>query len=70
MMNYVAQVFIFSVPPQLAVAWFPEDEINIATSIAISANSLGVGVGFALTPLVVKSSTSSIDIPNLLLIQV
>ncbi|KAG1057630.1 hypothetical protein G6F46_002932 [Rhizopus delemar] len=68
-MAAVAQVFIFSVPPQLAVAWFPEDEVNIATSIAISANSLGVGVGFALTPLVVKSSTSSIDIPNLLLIQ-
>jgi predicted MFS family arabinose efflux permease len=58
------------IPPQLAVAWFPKDEINIATSIAVSANNLGIGVGCALTPLMVQQSTSEKDIPNLLLIQV
>ncbi|KAG1054034.1 hypothetical protein G6F43_003922 [Rhizopus delemar] len=65
----LAQVFMLSIPPQLAVAWFPKDEINIATSIAVSANNLGIGVGCALTPLMVQQSTSERDIPNLLLIQ-
>ncbi|KAL4212511.1 hypothetical protein CU097_011252 [Rhizopus azygosporus] len=65
----VAQVFMLAIPPQLAVAWFPEDEVNIATSIAVSANNLGIGVGCALTPIIVKQSTSKVDIPNLLFIQ-
>lgn len=61
---------MLAIPPQLAVAWFPEDEVNIATSIAVSANNLGIGVGCALTPIIVKQSTSKVDIPNLLFIQV
>ncbi|CAO3702485.1 unnamed protein product [Rhizopus stolonifer] len=65
----VAQVFMLAIPPQLAVAWFPKDEINIATSIAVSANNLGIGVGCALTPIMVHQSTSQRDIPNLLFIQ-
>ncbi|KAI9263755.1 major facilitator superfamily domain-containing protein [Sporodiniella umbellata] len=66
----LAQVFMLAIPPQLAVAWFPKDEINMATSIAVSANNLGIGVGCALTPLMVHQSTSDKDIPNLLLFQV
>ncbi|KAI8644278.1 major facilitator superfamily domain-containing protein [Parasitella parasitica] len=65
----IAQVFMLSIPPQLAVAWFPENEINLATSIAVSANNLGIAAGCALTPLVVKQATRDTDIPNLLLIQ-
>ncbi|CAO0797890.1 unnamed protein product [Mucor circinelloides] len=65
----IAQVFMLSIPPQLAVAWFPENEINVATSIAVSANNLGIAAGCALTPLVVKQATRDTDIPHLLLIQ-
>lgn len=61
---------MLSIPPQLAVAWFPENEINVATSIAVSANNLGIAAGCALTPLVVKQATRDTDIPHLLLIQV
>lgn len=61
---------MLAVPPQLAVAWFPQDEVNLATSIAVSANNLGVGIGCALTPFIVKKTTSEYDIPNLMLIQV
>lgn len=66
----LAQVFMLSIPPQLAVAWFPENEINVATSIAVSANNLGIAAGCALTPLIVKQATRATDIPHLLLIQV
>ncbi|KAF1797742.1 major facilitator superfamily domain-containing protein [Mucor lusitanicus] len=65
----IAQVFMLSIPPQLAVAWFPENEINVATSIAVSANNLGIAAGCALTPLIVKQATRDTDIPHLLLIQ-
>jgi predicted MFS family arabinose efflux permease len=61
---------MLSIPPRLAVAWFPEDEINVATSIAVSANNLGIAAGCALTPLVVKQVTRLTDVPNLLFIQV
>jgi predicted MFS family arabinose efflux permease len=61
---------MLAIPPQLAVAWFPDNEINIATSIAVSANNLGIAAGCALTPLVVKFSTRGSDIPNLLFFQV
>jgi predicted MFS family arabinose efflux permease len=61
---------MLSIPPRLAVAWFPEDEINVATSIAVSANNLGIAAGCALTPLVVKQATHLTDVPNLLFIQV
>ncbi|OBZ91842.1 putative MFS-type transporter C09D4.1 [Choanephora cucurbitarum] len=65
----VAQVFMLAIPPQLAVAWFPKNEINVATSIAVSANNLGVAAGCALTPLMVKQASRSRDIPALLFFQ-
>lgn len=67
---FTAQVFMLSIPPRLAVAWFPEREINVATSIAVSANNLGIAAGCALTPLMVNQATSKADIPDLLLFQV
>lgn len=61
---------MLSIPPLLAVAWFPENEINVATSVAVSANNLGIAAGCALTPLMVKQATRNVDIPNLLFLQV
>ncbi|KAI8986581.1 major facilitator superfamily domain-containing protein [Pilobolus umbonatus] len=65
----IAQVFMLSIPPRLAVAWFPENEINLATAIAVSANNLGIAAGCALTPLMIRESTMYEDIPQLLLLQ-
>lgn len=61
---------MLAIPPMLAVAWFPESEINVATSIAVSANNLGIAAGCALTPLMVKQATRDTDIPDLLFLQV
>lgn len=66
---HIAQVFMLAIPPRLAVAWFPDNEINVATSIAVSANNLGIAAGCVLTPLAVNSATRETDIPNLLFIQ-
>ncbi|KAI8076624.1 major facilitator superfamily domain-containing protein [Gilbertella persicaria] len=68
-MAAIAQVFMLAIPPQLAVAWFPKNEINLATSIAVSANNLGVAAGCALTPLMVKQATQKKDVPTLLFFQ-
>ncbi|KAI8971927.1 major facilitator superfamily domain-containing protein [Mycotypha africana] len=65
----IAQAFMLAIPPRLAVTWFPENEINMATSIAASANNLGIAFGCALTPLLVKEASSETDIPFLLLLQ-
>ncbi|KAI9253142.1 major facilitator superfamily domain-containing protein [Sporodiniella umbellata] len=65
----IAQVFFMTLIPQLVVAWFPLNEVNLATSIAITANGLGVGIGCAFTPLIVKKTTAIDDIPQLLFIQ-
>lgn len=61
---------MLAVPPRLASAWFPETEVNLATSLAVSANNLGVAVGCVWTPLVVKARTMHQDIPHLLVSQV
>lgn len=66
----LAQAFMLAVPPRLAGAWFPENEINLATSIAVSANNLGVAAGCVWTPLAVKATTMMGDIPRLMLMQV
>ncbi|KAL0082964.1 major facilitator superfamily domain-containing protein [Phycomyces blakesleeanus] len=65
----VAQAFILSIPPRLAVAWFPENEINLATAIAVSCNSLGIAAGCAWSPLAIQKETIEEDIPRLLLMQ-
>lgn len=61
---------MLSIPPRLAVAWFPENEVNLATAIAVSANNLGIAAGCILTPLLIKESTMHTDIPHLMLLQV
>ncbi|ORZ03851.1 major facilitator superfamily domain-containing protein [Syncephalastrum racemosum] len=65
-MAAIAQVFMLAVPPRLAGAWFPANEINLATSIAVSANNLGIAAGCVWTPLVVHTETMATDIPKLL----
>ncbi|KAI8093232.1 major facilitator superfamily domain-containing protein [Halteromyces radiatus] len=65
----LAQVFMLAIPPQLAVAWFPESEINVATSIAVSANNLGIAIGCLWSPWAIHLDTMLDDIPHLLLLQ-
>ncbi|KAI7870384.1 major facilitator superfamily domain-containing protein [Spinellus fusiger] len=66
----LAQVFMLSIPPRLAVAWFPKNEMNLATSIAVAANGLGIAVGCAWTPMAVHKDTMDTDVPHLLFLQV
>lgn len=61
---------MLAVPPRLAGAWFPANEVNLATSIAVSANNLGIAAGCVWTPLVVHAETMATDIPKLLYQQV
>ncbi|KAI9316017.1 major facilitator superfamily domain-containing protein [Dichotomocladium elegans] len=65
----IAQVFILSVPPRLAGEWFPDSEINLVTSIGVSANNLGVAAGCVWSPLAIKAKTMGRDIPRLLFLQ-
>ncbi|KAI9282021.1 major facilitator superfamily domain-containing protein [Umbelopsis sp. AD052] len=66
----IAQVYMLALPPRLAVAWFPPDEINFITAIAVSFNNLGIASGFALTPLLVPGPSSMMtDIPRFLALQ-
>ncbi|KAI8338417.1 major facilitator superfamily domain-containing protein [Chlamydoabsidia padenii] len=65
----LAQVFMLAIPPQLAVAWFPDNEINFATAIAVSANNLGIAVGCIWSPWAIKHATMMHDIPRLLFYQ-
>ncbi|KAH8550573.1 major facilitator superfamily domain-containing protein [Umbelopsis sp. PMI_123] len=66
----IAQVYMLALPPRLAVAWFPPDEINFITAIAVSFNNLGIAAGFALTPILVPGTGSMMtDIPRFLALQ-
>jgi predicted MFS family arabinose efflux permease len=66
---FVAQVFMLAIPPQLAVAWFPDSEINFATAIAVSANNFGIAIGCIWSPWAIKHATMTHDIPRLLFFQ-
>lgn len=67
---HLAQVFMLALPPRLAVAWFPPDEINFVTAIAVSFNNLGIAAGFALTPFLVPGTGSMMtDIPRFMALQ-
>lgn len=61
---------MLALPPRLAVAWFPSDEINFVTAIAVSFNNLGIAAGFALTPILVPGTGSMMtDIPRFMALQ-
>ncbi|KAI9274702.1 major facilitator superfamily domain-containing protein [Phascolomyces articulosus] len=62
----VAQVFMLSIPPRLAGTWFPENQVNLSTSIGVSSNNLGVAAGSIWAPLAIQAATMTKDIPRLL----
>ncbi|KAI8066883.1 major facilitator superfamily domain-containing protein [Gongronella butleri] len=62
----LGQVFMLAVPPQLAVVWFPDNEINLATALAVSANNIGIALGCLWSPWAIHASTMEKDIPRLL----
>ncbi|VDN12075.1 unnamed protein product [Dibothriocephalus latus] len=50
----IAQPFCLFAPTKLALVWFPDTQRTTATTIASLANSLGVLIGSAYPPLLVK----------------
>nr|CAH0103591.1 unnamed protein product [Daphnia galeata] len=53
----ISQVFVLSVPPNLAATWFGPDQVSSACSIGVFGNQLGVALGFLLPPILVKDGT-------------
>jgi FLVCR family feline leukemia virus subgroup C receptor-related protein len=64
-----AQAFILGIPPRLASIWFGENERNLASSIAVNANTLGIALSFFITPLSINSKTMEQDFTKYLLVQ-
>ena len=50
-----AQPLFQCTPALLSASWFPEEERTLATSIALNANQLGVGLAFVVGALYVQS---------------
>jgi hypothetical protein len=42
----LSQPFITNTPPALSTAWFPDDEVALATSLAVGANQVGIAVSY------------------------
>lgn len=42
----ISQSLILSVPPQLASAWFPDDQVSLANGLGVLGNQLGIALGF------------------------
>ncbi|ORX89469.1 MFS general substrate transporter [Basidiobolus meristosporus CBS 931.73] len=63
------QVFILGIPPRLASVWFGSHERNTASAIGVTANNLGVALGFLLSPVFIRDGTAFDDIPKYLLYQ-
>ena len=51
----IAQPLFQCTPALLSASWFPEHERTLATSIALNANQLGVGMAFIVGALLVQS---------------
>ncbi|KAG5862930.1 hypothetical protein JTB14_035718 [Gonioctena quinquepunctata] len=58
----VSQLFIWSVPPTIAVTWFKANEISTACSLAVSGILLGSAMGFVSPPLLVKNHVNLEDV--------
>lgn len=56
-MAAISQVFILSVPPNIAATWFGSNQVSSACSIGVFGNQLGVALGFLLPPILVKDGT-------------
>ena len=47
----IAQLFVLSIPPAIAVVWFPPAERGKATALGSLANALGIAASFGIGPL-------------------
>eukprot|EP00112_Aurelia_sp_Birch-Aquarium-sp1_P004932 Seg1556.22 transcript_id=Seg1556.22/GoldUCD/mRNA.D3Y31 product="Feline leukemia virus subgroup C receptor-related protein 2" protein_id=Seg1556.22/GoldUCD/D3Y31 len=63
-LNAVSTAAYIFLPSKLAAVWFGEKERATATSIAISADSLGLAMGYLLPPFMIKNSDSMAIIGN------
>lgn len=61
-----AQPLFQCTPALLSASWFPEEERTLATSIALNANQLGVGLAFVVGALCVRSPGQVADYFGLL----
>ncbi|PSN51560.1 Feline leukemia virus subgroup C receptor-related protein 2 [Blattella germanica] len=52
----MASVFMISIPPCLAAAWFGENEVSTACSIGLFGNEMGIALGFYVPTLLVSNS--------------
>ena len=55
----IAQLFFYSMPPQLAANWFGASEVSTATSIGVLGNQVGIALGLVLPPLTVSSNATA-----------
>ncbi|KAK4879371.1 hypothetical protein RN001_007517 [Aquatica leii] len=58
----IGQIFLQGIGPKLAANWFGPDEVSIATSIGIVGIQLGLALGFALPPILVKKESVEKDL--------
>lgn len=42
----VSQLFLLSIPPQLAAVWFPDQQVGLANAVGVLGNQLGIAIGF------------------------
>lgn len=61
----IAQLFVLGLPPNLAAIWYPPEQQNTATAIAVFANSFGVAASFILPPLLITEATFDQDLQRL-----
>jgi len=51
----MGNVFILSIPPNVAAVWFGPQQVSSACSIGVFGNQLGIALGFLLPPMLIKS---------------
>jgi len=59
----IANVVFMNAPAALSAAHFPQNERNLATSIAAMSNAVGSGIGLGVSPMLISSDASSSSSP-------
>lgn len=58
----ITQAFVLAVPARLAAVWFGPGEVATACAIGVFGNQVGNAIGFAIPPLIVKSTASRAEL--------
>ncbi|XP_069694729.1 choline/ethanolamine transporter flvcr2a-like [Periplaneta americana] len=58
----VSQIFMLSLPPSIAAAWFGANEVSTACAIGVFGNQMGIALGFLLPPVIVENKDSIAEI--------